>query len=189
MWLIGFVRVFGANMTCTSRMAYRCTPHVKYNSYLNVRTPTYLYIVHSTSLMAVVVLPRSSLARSLLRSATHTCKNQNVKHATREAAFRKVVARADRRYKRVALRALQRWRLAAAAAAMRALRQRQKRKSLERGASLVEALLRRRVKARLLAGFQQWSDADAQVTMSLGCIWTYSFCVWCAVLSNTSYFM
>lgn len=131
------------------------------------RIPTHSYVTQRSTPVNVDRCRLAAVpARSLPRSCTHTREQHNLKHAIREAAFRKVIARAGRRYKRLKLRALQRWRLAAAAAAMRALRQRQRRESLERGASLAEALLRRRVRARLSAGFQCWRDADAEVTAS-----------------------
>lgn len=60
-------------------------------------------------------------------------------------------------------RALQQWRLAAAAVAMDDLRQQQRVRGLRRGAALAEAVLRRRDGARLLAGFHRWRNVDAEV--------------------------
>lgn len=61
------------------------------------------------------------------------------------------------------MRAFQRWRLGAAAVAMAVLVKRQRRERFERGCFLVEALLRRRARARLAAGFRHWRGVHAEV--------------------------
>lgn len=81
----------------------------------------------------------------------------------REAVLRQVVFKDDQRSRDAKAKALQRWRLAAAAAAMKDLRWQQRSRSLERGAVLTGDIMSRRDEERLLAGFQRWRDADAKV--------------------------
>lgn len=87
----------------------------------------------------------------------------DVQRYAREAVLRQVVFKADRRSRDAKAKALQRWRLASATAAMEDLRWQQRTKSLERAAVLTETMLNRRDGERVLTGFQRWRVADAEV--------------------------
>lgn len=87
----------------------------------------------------------------------------DLQQLSRKAAFRRVVYRTAQRAREIKVKAFQRWRLAAAAAAMTNPRQQQLKKDLRRGAVMAEAILKRQDGAVQLAGFQRWKNADAKV--------------------------